>query len=54
MRRWNDRNHAPRDKEPALMSAPLDVPPNVHPEVKRTPLHEIHEGLGANLVDFAG
>src|SRR5436189_85140 len=24
------------------------------PEVKRTPLHEIHEGLGANLVDFAG
>src|SRR5260221_12505994 len=41
-----------------LMSAPLDVPPdalpNAHPEVKRTPLHEIHEGLGANLVDFAG
>jgi glycine cleavage system T protein len=40
------------------MSAPLDVPPdalpNAHPEVKRTPLHEIHEGLGANLVDFAG
>ncbi|MCW2885656.1 MAG: glycine cleavage system protein [Streptosporangiaceae bacterium] len=24
------------------------------PEVKRTPLHEIHEDLGANLVDFAG
>jgi aminomethyltransferase len=31
-----------------------EVPMSAPPEVKRTPLHEIHEALGANLVDFAG
>jgi aminomethyltransferase len=34
-----------RDKEPAAMSAP---------DTKKTPLHEVHDGLGATITEFAG
>src|SRR3954469_19136354 len=47
--RWDDMNppvrERLRDKEPAAMSVP---------DTKKTPLHDVHDDLGATVTEFAG